>query len=194
MYFFQYFLFWKSMFCKLFFNNFLLIWSVVLFLIICLRISILKISHHDLHVWSVMSLKRTCSQRCPTYYLSIESKSAFKLSKYNCKSLTATGMWNPGNVEESSVAWRRLMWTLVLACWTAGFGPCVCDCMPSVDQVSSSALSLSLSLSLAAYPCEHLGRQFVCTLLSVLLWLQVSCSLWTVYVVMCLWIFLCFCL
>lgn len=45
------------------------------------------------------------------------------------------------------VAWRRLMWTLVLACWTAGFGPCVCDCMPSVDQVSSSALSLLLSVT-----------------------------------------------
>lgn len=102
MYFVQYFLFWKSMFCKLFFNNSLLIWSVILLLIICLRISILKISHYDLHVWSVMSLERTCSQCCPTYYLSIESKSAYKLSKYNCKSLTATGMWNPGNVEESS--------------------------------------------------------------------------------------------
>lgn len=75
--------------------------------------------------------------------------SAYKLSNFNGKAqlprvcgTLAMWMWM-----RDLVAWRRLMWTLVLACWTAGFGPCVCDCMPSVDQVSSSALSLLLSVT-----------------------------------------------
>lgn len=46
-----------------------------------------------------MSLEHTRSQRCPTYSLSIETKSAYKLSNYNGKALTATGVWNPGNVD-----------------------------------------------------------------------------------------------